>query len=152
MKKHLLLNLLAFTIGSLQAMTLAQAAGQSISDLPTFNAKLIHHFACTTSLVIGAGVKEEAFSFAPVGGQTPQGAATAQVGDDSLTASGNSQMLRLDWKRSEKLIASGMMMIQKSPTGAFVLLLADPSDEGNQGSVNCIAVTYADLAEKKGLR
>jgi len=152
MKKDTSVIAMAFLFFSLQMTNLVHAREQSISDLPTFSAKLIHHFACTASLVTGEGIKEESFTFAPVGGQTPQGAVTAKVGNDSLEASGNSQMLNLDWKRSDKVIASAMMMIQKSPTGAFVLLLGDPADEGNQGSVNCVAVTYADLADKKGLR
>jgi hypothetical protein len=152
MKKYTFVVANAFAVISLQLFDSAHAGNQSIADLPTFNAKLIHHFACTALLVTGEGVGEETFSFAPVGGHAPNGRTTAKVGNDSLEASGNAQMLHLDWKRSDKVIASGMMMIQRSPTGAFVLLLGDPTNEGNQGSVNCVAVTYADLANKKGLR
>lgn len=139
-------TILSFTLTlSLFLAGPAAEAKQSISDLPTLSKLLIHHFECTGLLVIAGSSKEEKFTFAPVGGQHPQGSAVVNVGDDTLETSGNSQMLNLDWKRSGKLIASSMMMIKKSPTEAYTLIVADPGNDGNQGSVMCLAVTYSDL-------
>jgi len=71
------------------------------------------------------------------------------LGDDEIQTSGNAQMLRLDWRRAGKPIASAMMMIKNSPTQAFVLLVGDPNDDGNQASVDCLATTFAEMKGTK---
>lgn len=127
----------------------AEKPKQSISDLPTLSKLLIHHFDCTVGLVVAAGFNEATFVIDTVASQSPRGTATAKVDKDELIASASASMLNLDWKQNGKLIATSQMMIKNSPTEAFVLLLGDPADATAQGSVNCVAATYA---EKKGGR
>jgi len=128
----------------------AEKSKQSISDLPTLSKFLIRHFECTVGLVAQAGFDEAKFNIDSVSGQQARGGATAKVEKDELTASASASMLNLDWKREGKLIATSQMMIKNSPTEAFVLLLGDPSDETAQGSINCVAVTYAEKKKKGG--
>jgi len=123
--------------------------GQSARDLPRLSGYLIHHFDCKGSIVNSIGSKEETFSFAPVGGKDPRNGVTVSLGDDEIQTSGNAQMLRLDWRRAGKPIASAMMMIKNSPTQAFVLLVGDPNDDGNQASVDCLATTFAEMKGTK---
>ena len=71
------------------------------------------------------------------------------LNDDTLEGSASNQMLSLKWKRKGQVIANGEMMIQISDTKAYVLLLSDPADEGNQASLSCTAVSFADNAGAK---
>ncbi len=116
---------------------------QSISNLPGLSRVLVHHYDCRLAHLPSNGeAKETYFQVSPQVSGHSQTDFTLTHGADNVSASANAQMMSVVWSRNGKTVASSQAWVQNSTTQAFVLMVADPADEGNQVHMNCNAVTF----------